>query len=493
MKGSPTPADRSAPSDAWIRRHCAPLLVAIVALGFLLRLYRIGNEGLWIDEAFSIWLVRRPFGEMIRWVQEVDHHPPLYYGLLYVWRAIVGLDEGRARALSALFGALTIPVVYSLGRRVADQKVGVATALILALSPFHVRLAQEARMYTLLTFEASLALYAFVRLYGDWSGSDAHALGPLPGGRCSIARSMGAPLSLLPGLGYVVFTAAMLWTHNTALFFPLTANLLVLGTVLGRRPPLGARPAQGVARRSACGGSSSRWLQGWFAAQVAVFLLWLPWLPSFLSQAADVWRRFWLPAPTLGSVLGVVGLFLCEAPSWPVLLVVPPITGLAALTLVGLWAFRRRSHYTALLGVMVLVPFAAQWLVSLWRPILYARTLIWASIPLYVMVAAGVAWLEVGGLSKTAARRLNLAILVALVAVYGSALSSYYVTAEKESWDEAAALVAQRVQADDLLLFNDAWGQIPFDYYFGRLYNPQPVSSSGPSSERSRPTRRSRT
>ena len=32
-------------------------------------------------------------------------------------------------------------------------------------------------------------------------------------------------------------------------------------------------------------------------------------------------------------------------------------------------------------------------------------------------------------------------------------------------------MVAQQVQPDDVLLFNDAWGQIPFDYYFWRLYN----------------------
>lgn len=36
-------------------------------------------------------------------------------------------------------------------------------------------------------------------------------------------------------------------------------------------------------------------------------------------------------------------------------------------------------------------------------------------------------------------------------------------------------LVAERAQWHDLVLFNDSWGQIPFDYYFARQYNHHPV------------------
>jgi hypothetical protein len=41
-------------------------------------------------------------------------------------------------------------------------------------------------------------------------------------------------------------------------------------------------------------------------------------------------------------------------------------------------------------------------------------------------------------------------------------------------------LVAESARADYLLLFNDAWGQIPFDYYFERLYNRQIVEHGLP-------------
>ena len=39
----------------------------------------------------------------------------------------------------------------------------------------------------------------------------------------------------------------------------------------------------------------SQMMRDWRAA---VFLLWCPWLLPFFRQAAGVYRRFWIPAPT---------------------------------------------------------------------------------------------------------------------------------------------------------------------------------------------------
>jgi outer membrane biosynthesis protein TonB len=97
---------------------------------------------------------------MLRWIVRIDQHPPLYYALLHGWMRLVGDSEFAVRTLSALFGTLTVPVIYRLARRIAGKTAGLLAALILAVSPFHVRFAQEARMYTLLALEAALALYA---------------------------------------------------------------------------------------------------------------------------------------------------------------------------------------------------------------------------------------------------------------------------------------------------------------------------------------------
>ena len=63
------------------------LLLAIVALGGFLRFYQIGSKGLWLDEAFSVWMGWQPVGEMLGWLVKIDQHPPLYYTLLHLWMA----------------------------------------------------------------------------------------------------------------------------------------------------------------------------------------------------------------------------------------------------------------------------------------------------------------------------------------------------------------------------------------------------------------------
>jgi uncharacterized membrane protein len=426
-------------------RKYGPLLV-VVALGTALRIHRIGREGLWIDEAFSVWLARRPWGEMVRWVVRVDQHPPLYYTLLHGWIRVFGDGEGSTRLLSALLSATTLPVIYALGQRLVDERVGLVSALILATSPFHVRFAQEARMYALLTMSGSLALWAAMRL--------------LSGGR-GVASGVDGEGTASGGagwVGYVVFTATMLWTHNAAILFPIALNLFVLVRSLIPGLFRCCGPYRKLPRAA--------WRR-WLLAQIGVLLLWLPWLPVFVSQTLDVYRRFWLPEATLGTVLGVVAAFLCDWRSLPLeatVLLDAVLLGVSSLGLV--WLSRRRGP-GELLAVLFVAPMLGEWVLSQWRPILCARTLIWTSVPLYLLLATGLRGIE----EILSSRAAFLSALAIVLAANGGALTDQYRAEEKEAWDDAAALVARHVEADDLLLFNGAWGQIPFDYYFRQLYN----------------------
>lgn len=268
----------------------------------------------------------------------------------------------------------------------------------------------------------------------------------------------------LPWVVYAVSTAAALWTHNAAVLLPMALNLCVVGDVVIQRVSTGTR--WGLWSRS--------WLRGWIVVQGAIVLLWLPWLPSFISQAVGVYRRFWLPAPTLGSVLSVVSVLLCDALPLPLPAVVAVDSVLLALVLLGLVALRQRPPLGPVLGVAFLLPLLGEWLISLWRPILHARTLIWILIPLILMLAAGVCFMGRALRSRAA----SLLALIAVLVVNGGGVVNTYHTVEKEAWDEAAALIAERATPDDMLLFHDAWGQIPFDYYFGDLYN-RPMTAHG--------------
>ena len=107
-------------------------------------------------EAFSIWIANHPLAEIFPWLIRIDHHPPLYYVGLHFWQALFGDLQGPVRALSALCSTLAIPVFYLATRRLFNTPTALIAALILAVSPFHVRFAQEARMYALLTLAAAL-------------------------------------------------------------------------------------------------------------------------------------------------------------------------------------------------------------------------------------------------------------------------------------------------------------------------------------------------
>jgi hypothetical protein len=494
------------------RRGTLYLLSGIVALGGFLRFYQIDRTGLWLDEAFSIWMGWQSIGDMLSWLVRIDQHPPLYYTLLHFWMAL-GDDAATVRALSALCSTLTIPVIYLLGRHLAnDDKVGLLAALILAVSPFHVRFAQETRMYALLTLNASLALYGLARLLTDpravhtplgqqfvafwhaWRAAHAAERAALPEttgyGRDlqkttdwvkAPTRRRGLSLRAietdLAWLGYIVFTTATVLSHNTAVFFPVATNVFVLGLAtvrsLGFKVPsfrIRTKPeTSNLKPETPIKKLRPPSLRNWLLAQAGVFLLWSPWLRAFVIQSLGVYREFWIQSPTWETVVGTLGTFLSAflpvQARWP-----GTVWGLyAILALSGLVYFRRRLAHIGFLLVVFLTPFVGEWLVSLRRPIFYDRTLIWASLPLYLLLTAGMQQLHYRPC-------VIAAVLMALV-VNGLSLREYYTHFEKEQWDEAAAFVAERVEPDDLILFNATWVQIPFDFYF-RFYN-RPVSEHG--------------
>jgi uncharacterized membrane protein len=433
------------------------LLLVITLLGALLRFFLIGEKGLWLDEAFSVWLGWHSPPQILSWIVRIDQHPPLYYFLLHFWMKL-GDSAVLVRAFSALIGTLTIPVIYLLGRRLLGREVALLATFILAISPFHVRFAQETRMYTLLTLNVSLALLALAYLLTDPQAAETRLgrqlfdLFQVRGlERQHLTLAFQSIKTDLAWLGYILFTTATLLTHNTAVFFPLAVNLFIVGLILFRG-----------GRRVGEGRLYPPTLKNWITAQLGVLLLWSPWLVPFILQSIGVYQEFWLSAPdyktVIWTVTNLLSVFLPgqlpEEFEWTDVV----WAGYGLVVLLGLWYLRRQPARMLLLVILFLTPFAGEWLVSLRRPIFYDRTLIWTSLPLYLLLAAGLRQLRYRGLILLAI--ITMAIINIL------SLHEYYFKFEKEQWDKAAAYVAEQAQNDDLLLFNATWVQIPFDFYF---------------------------
>jgi 4-amino-4-deoxy-L-arabinose transferase-like glycosyltransferase len=146
-------------------RPRSPLTVAIVALTAIaaaLRLYGIGHQSLWFDEAYTAMLVKLPLGRMLSTIPKTESTPYLYYLLAWVWTHIFGRGAADLRALSALFGTAVVPVAYLATKRlIGNRRAAVSVAALAAFNPLLIWYSQEARAYELLVLTSACTLLAF--------------------------------------------------------------------------------------------------------------------------------------------------------------------------------------------------------------------------------------------------------------------------------------------------------------------------------------------
>jgi hypothetical protein len=332
-------------------------------------------------------------------------------------------------------------------------------------------------MYTLLTFNAAMAIYALVRLLADprsgmpiggqfrqylhdWRTpgpveADSEAgfsyktmTRPRTGWRAWILRhrwgSIQSVETDLTWMAFIVFSVATMLTHNTAVLLPLATNIFVLGLMLYQR--LKKNGMQPAFQAPAFG--------NWVKAQIGILLLWAAWIPSFIKQAGAVDRRFWIPEPTWDAVLQMLKFFLNASLSQPALSWVLYVLVLC----LGLVHFRRRISQFLFLVALFAIPIAAELLVSIRRPIFWDRTLLWTTIPLFLVLAGGIVQLRFRFL------------IIGAVCILGTfnlfSTGDYFRFFRKEDWNAAARCVASSPQKGDLVLFNSNFVEIPFNYYF---------------------------
>jgi uncharacterized membrane protein len=159
------------------------LLLLWLILGIALRLTNLAAKPPWTDEfctlVFSLGnsfhpvpldrvialdvllqpLHPQPSAGVIDVLQHLlseSNHPPLYFLLAHWWMQLWQPDASglasfwAARSLSALFGAASIPAVYGLAwLAFRSPTVSHLAAAMMAVSPYGIFLAQEARHYTL--------------------------------------------------------------------------------------------------------------------------------------------------------------------------------------------------------------------------------------------------------------------------------------------------------------------------------------------------------
>lgn len=129
------------------------LVATIIVLAAVLRFLGLSHYALNGDEYNSINEARQV---------GLNLNGILYLSFMHFWLK-GGIQEFWLRYPSAVFGVLTVPLMYQLGVTLGNRKTGVVAAALLALSPFHIFHSQEVRFYPFFILATVLFLYTSAR------------------------------------------------------------------------------------------------------------------------------------------------------------------------------------------------------------------------------------------------------------------------------------------------------------------------------------------
>jgi mannosyltransferase len=357
------------------------VLAVILLVGAFFRFHDLGAQSLWLDEAYTWDMVighdwRGVWGAMLFW----SNVSPLPYVLLKLGLPLFGQTEFGLRLLSAWAGWLAIPVTYRLGRRLFGGWAGWVSAAIVALSPFAVWYAQEARAYGLYLFLSALVLWTFLRA----------------------ERGRG-------WRAYVVVCALAYLTHYVAAVYAYAQAAYCL-TLLRRRPRL---------------------FRHWALAQGVAIVPVAIWVGAFLLQRRGVAGMSWIPPVTVLTPLQTLWNYFSGQAD--------PFTWLAAagvVVVLGLmaWGIWSRPAVAPLLLWWLLAPVVLAWLFSLRKPSYVDRYFEPGLLAAALLVAGGVAALPRWG-------RVLATVGVLGGLLWGAARLSTDPFFAKEDWRAAAQVI----------------------------------------------------
>lgn len=365
-------------------------VLGLVLFSLKLRTHALGAS-LWMDEGLSIGIASQPLLD-IPGVLRQDGSPPLYYMLLHGWMQLIGNGPAETQGLSVAIALLAVPGGLWAGWSLFGRRAGLICAGLGAVNPFLTAYAQETRMYSLMVVLSLLATAAFLHVY--------------------VYRDR----RYLPV--FVIFLMAILYTHSWGIFF-------TAGTVVTFAVVLAAQAAdrRQLLRDAAIGFG-------------AAFVLYVPWIPTLLFQAAHTGAP-WLDPPRFGVAIQVSKALLGGG-TVTVALLLAGGSGIAAV-LARRFDDRERHAVFAAASIVV-ATLGIAWLFSQISPAWTTRYLGVALGPLLILAALGLA----------RASRLGLAAFAIVFAVW-SITQSGGLNHKSNAADLAASLQG-RLQPGDLVV-----------------------------------------
>ena len=437
------------------------LLLAILILSAALRFYRLDAQSFWNDEGNSARIAERSLDLIVEGAAG-DIHPPGYYLLLHCWRALFGQTEFALRSLSVAAGLALVLCTYLLGHRLFGEASGLMAAFLGAISPFAVYYSQEARMYALLAALSAASTYSLLRLLQKPGFSEKTWF-----------------------LAYVVTCAAGLYTHYAFPFVLLVHNVTF-----------------GLWWLAAGRLSARRWrrLAAWAGAQVAVVVLYLPWLPIALRSVTG-WSSAGRAYELVPASLNVLRL-LSVGDTLPIEEATIALVVSGLLLLAGLWPQETdslgRFGVTAV-ALYLLLPVAFIFTFDLYKSA-WLKFLMVVLPPFHILLAHGIENLaalasHVARLTFDASRltpyvlRFTFYVLTLLALIpltYPSLHNLYYDPAyARDDYRQIGADIAAALRPGDGIILNAPNQWEVFTYYYpDRDVHPAPYHPDSGEAER---------
>lgn len=272
----------------WFERYFIWLLIGSAVVAMALSLAIGLQQSVWFDEAYSIMLAKRPVGDLLH-LTSIDTHPPLYYLLLKGWATLFGWGEFALRSLSVLAMGGAVVVAGLFTRRFFGVKAALATVPFLVIAPFLLRYGFEIRMYALASLIGIAATYVLVCAVDAKNKNTQWKLYIL--------------YAVLVALGvYTLYYIALLWLVHVVWLIWLAKY---------RKQPVFRQP--------------------WWLAYLGSVVLFLPWLPTFISQLTNGALAPIAQQMTVENMVGVVSFLFLYQPSWQ-------LSALASLAIVAVIA-----------------------------------------------------------------------------------------------------------------------------------------------------------
>ncbi len=412
-----------------------PIMIAIIMVGFFLRLFHLTTVPLRGDEAFSVqYWAGQPLSDSLAKTATIEPHPLLTYAIFRGWGLVAGYSELAMRMLPALVGLLGIPAIYAVGKRIGGKQIGLVGALLFALHPFEIWHAQDARNYAIWAGMSLIALWLGLRTLEkqrkrDWLLYTFIA---------SIAANIFYT-ELLTVAAFGIYVLITYWGNwKTVFSWGLAAAIagsLSIASFVVFQVPLFAR-----------GGYT-----GSIGGVLDVSQLWRHFLPVLN------FGEITLPADTLYNL-------------WPIIAVVL-FTGLILL-------WRKQRHMALWLTLLALLPPILLTILSTKLDIFTPRYVL-SIVPAYILIFASLIVYLRRQTRHTIGSVLAFILVGGWLIISGTSLRNYYFNpayAKARNWPALAHYLQHNSQPSDLIIQSAADSAFGYYYHQTELIEPPDIA-----------------